>query len=283
MPANCSQSPLAPSLAPPSERPARAGLASRPGDLAARVIGGVPFVGAALCLCACALLAAAGRTAQAASFASETGAVSRSGLSVTSSKFSVAGLGISCWITPASAACQVVGSQRTLSATLAPDGALQTCDQPTVAASGCVLWPHAKFPYFGTNSEPKVGPFACIPVGHLTLPFRVTGVLCAVNTTGKGFQIKVGNVAAVSQFGRGPYPPCTHAAVASAVPPHVRFGSLHCAGRYATAIGVARPPGSYDFELLFHAHRHHWVSASRALCGTGRIPTRIWFLPCATD
>ena len=99
---------------------------------------------------------------------------------------------------------------------LTADGKVATCSQPQGSSPGCILWPGAVYNnIFLSNPEPRVGAFACIPLGVFS--GKVVGAVCTVVATGKGFRITTGKVVRVSQISPGLHPPCTKAALTAAV------------------------------------------------------------------
>ena len=207
-------------------------------------------------------------------------------------KLTVPGTGISCVMTSASVSCQGATSAVTMSATLAPTGQLTTCRQPQGASPGCVLFPGASYKNaFLVQPEPRVGPFACIPIG---LGFKPKGAVCTIVSSGNGFRITAGNVAKVDQIPPGPHPPCTRAALTAALeraqhrrslaPSYLTRGS-RCAGNYAWGdyIDVHGPGTGDDITVLFQAQGRQWRAIGRGkVCETGELPARI-YLACTVN
>jgi len=206
-------------------------------------------------------------------------------------KFTIPGTGISCVLTTASAQCQGSTSAVTLSATVTPTGQVTTCRQPQGASPGCVLWPGARYKnLFFAQPEPIVGPFACVPIGSW---MKATGAVCTVAASGKGFRITAGKVGAVNQFGSGPYPPCTRAALTAALlrglhkrtlaPSRFTRGWV-CAGNYARGdwIDVHGAIGD-DIVVVFRAKGRQWQLVSRGkICVDGELPAPV-YIACTVD
>ena len=207
-------------------------------------------------------------------------------------KLTIPGTGISCVMTSASVSCQGATSVVTMSATLTPGGQVTTCRQPQGASPGCVLWPGARYKnIFLAQPEPTVGPFACVPIG---MWMKATGAVCTVTATGKGFRITAGKVVSVSVNGRGPYPPCTRAALTAALtrglhkrtlaPSYFTRGWV-CAGNYARGdyVDVHGRIGD-DIVVLFRAKGRRWQLISRggATCLNGTLPAPI-YIACTVD
>jgi hypothetical protein len=211
----------------------------------------------------------------------------------SSLRFTVGSSGVTCSMTTASVACQSATSARTVSATLTRNSKVAACSQPEGASPGCVLWPGVVYEnLLQQNPEPRVGRFACIPIG--LIGSDLTGVVCTVAKTGKGFRITAGKVSRVNQIPPGPHPPCTRAALTVALerayhkrplaPSYLSRG-WQCAGRYARAdlIDVHNGQGD-DITVVFRATGRSWSVAARGkICVDGEVPARIWFLACAVN
>jgi hypothetical protein len=211
----------------------------------------------------------------------------------SSLRFTIANTGVTCAMTAASASCQTATSSATISATLTPDGSAAICRQPRSASPGCILWPGAMYKnVFIDNPEPTVGRFACIPIGNLAA--SITGTVCTVSATGKGFRITTGKVARVNQISPGPHPACTRAALTAALERAYRKRSLapsyisrgwQCAGNYARADLIdVHGHVADDVTVVFRAAARVWSLAGRGkVCEDGEIPARIWLRSCAVN
>jgi hypothetical protein len=213
--------------------------------------------------------------------------------SSSSLKFTVAGTGVTCVMTTASVSCQTATSAVTVSAVLTPDGRVARCRQPQGSSPGCVLWPGAVYEnLFITNPEPRVGGFACIPLGVFS--GNVTGVVCTVVATGKGFRITTGNAVRLDQISPGPHPPCTRAALTGALERAYHERSLapsylskgwQCAGNYARGDLIDVHGGVSDaVTVVFRGTGRVWTLRGRGtICEDGEIPARLWFFACAVN
>ncbi len=206
-------------------------------------------------------------------------------------KFTVAGGGVSCVMKPASVSCQGGSSSRTVSATLASGGQVATCGRPQGASPNCLKWPGAAYKnVFISQPEPKVGPFACIPIG---LWPRAKGAVCTVVSSGKGFRIRPGNVARVNQNPPGPHPPCTRAALTDALTRAFHKRSLapsyltkgwQCVGNYARGdyIDVHAGTGD-DITVVFRGKGRQWELVGRGqVCESGELPAAI-YIACTVN
>lgn len=207
-------------------------------------------------------------------------------------KLTIPGTGVSCVMTTAATSCQGATSAVTMSARLTPDGQVATCRAPQGASPDCVLFPGASYKnVFMQLPEPVVGPFACIPIG---LWLKAKGAVCTVAATGSGFRITAASVAKVSQIPAGPHPPCTRAALSSALARAQHRRSLapsylsrgwKCVGNYAWAdlIAVHGPGTGDDITVVYRAKGRQWQPVSRSkVCLTGELPARI-YIACTVN
>jgi hypothetical protein len=213
----------------------------------------------------------------------------------SSTPVAVGSSGVICAMTTARVSCQSATSSRAVSATLTPDGKVATCSQPQGSSPGCRPWPGAVYrALFGSNPEPRVGPFACIPIARLLFATKPIGAVCTVVSSGKGFRITAGSVSRISQISPGPHPPCTRAALTAALerayhrrsltPSHLARG-WQCVGSFARAdfIDVHGGTGD-DVTVVFRSARRMWTLIGRGkVCEDGEIPARIWYFACAVN
>jgi hypothetical protein len=204
-------------------------------------------------------------------------------------------IGLTCAMTTARVSCQSGTSSQAVSATLTPDGKVATCSQPQGSSPGCRPWPGAVYrALFASNPEPRVGPFACIPIGRLLFAPKPLGAVCTVLSSGKGFRITAGSVSRVSQISPGPHPPCTRAALTAALERAYRRRSLtpsylargwQCVGSFARADFIdVHGRISDDITVVFRAARRTWRLIGRGnVCEDGEIPARIWYFACAVN
>ena len=205
-----------------------------------------------------------------------------------SGKGFTAGAGISCTIASSATTCETANSAKTLSATVSPTGVVTLCDRPQGAQPSCLSSTlRTGEPGFnGLTWEQTAGPFACIPVGS---PYTtITGTVCTVIDSGKGFRITAGKVARVDQRPHEPEPPCTRTAIWNALkrrgaksPDHL-VGSPLCGGGYAAgtwAIDGGTYNGHVEFDeagYLFKASAGRWGRTGRGVCEAGVIPAVVW-------
>ena len=213
----------------------------------------------------------------------------------SSTPVTVGSSGVTCAMTAAVVSCQSATSSRSVSATLTPNGKVATCSQPLWSSPGCVPQPGAAYrTLFATNPEPRVGPFACIPIARLLFVTPPLGAVCTVLSSGKGFRITPGNVSRVSQISPGPHPPCTRAALTAALERAYRQRSLapsylargwQCAGSFARADLIdVHGRISDDITVVFRAAGRVWRPIGRGnVCEDGEIPARIWYFACAVN
>ncbi len=203
--------------------------------------------------------------------------------------------GVMCAMTTAVVSCQSATSSRAVSASLTPDGKVTTCDLPLDSSPGCIPRPGAVYAsLFGSNPEPHVGPFACIPIARLLFATPPIGAVCTVVSSGKGFRITAGNISQISQISPGPHPPCTRAALTVALERAYHRRSLtpsylargwQCVGSFARGdyIDVHGGTGD-DVTVVFRAARRTWRLIGRGkVCEDGEIPARIWYFACAVN
>lgn len=202
--------------------------------------------------------------------------------------------GAACSMTSLVVSCQTATSARTLSATLAPDGKVALCNQPQGASPGCVLWQNPAFPPgFVTNLEPRIGPFACVPIERFGIS-SATGAVCTLVATGKGFRIRTGKVSRVSTISKGPHPPCTRGALSAAIERSFHKRSLapsylargwQCVGSFARGDFIdVHGRIADDVTVVFRQARRSWTLGGRGnVCEDGEIPARIWYLSCAVN
>jgi Regulator of chromosome condensation (RCC1) repeat len=213
----------------------------------------------------------------------------------SSTPVAVGSSGVTCAMTTAVVSCRSATSSLSVSATLTPNGRVATCSQPLQASPGCVPQPGAAYrTLFASNPEPRVGPFACIPIGRLLFAPQPLGAVCTVLSSGKGFRITPGSVSRVSQISPGSHPPCTRAALTAALERAYRRRSLtpsylargwQCAGSFARADFIdVHGRISDDITVVFRAARRTWSLIGRAnVCEDGEIPARIWYFACAVN
>jgi hypothetical protein len=204
-------------------------------------------------------------------------------------------IGVTCAMTTARVSCLGGTSSRAVSATLTRDGRVATCSQPQGSSPGCIALPGAVYTnLFGSNPEPRVGPFACIPIARLVFVTKPIGAVCTVVSTGKGFRITAGRVSRVSQISPGPHPPCTRAALTAALERAYHRRSLtpsylakgwQCVGSFARADFIDVHGGTADdVTVLFGAARRAWRLIGRGkVCDDGEIPARMWYFACAVN
>jgi hypothetical protein len=208
----------------------------------------------------------------------------------SSQRFTVGSTGVTCAIAPTSVSCQSATSSPTVSATLSPEGKVSTCSAPQGSSPRCILWPGAVYKNF--SPAPPIGRFACIPLGSDFFN-EPTGIVCTVIATGQGFRITAGTVSRVNTISPGPHPPCTTAALTSALerayherslaPSYLSKGS-QCVGSYALGQFISVHDGqSDDVTVVFRAAGRAWMLGGSADCGNGGIPARIWYLSCAVN
>jgi hypothetical protein len=202
---------------------------------------------------------------------------------------------VMCAMTTAVVSCQSATSSRAMSASLTPDGKVTTCELPLGSSPGCSPRPGAVYrSLFASNPEPRVGPFACIPITRLLFVTKPTGAVCTVVSSGKGFRITAGKLSRVNTISPGPHPPCTKAALTAALerayherslaPSYLSKGS-QCVGSYALGqfIDVHGGQGD-DVTVVFRAAGRVWTLAGRGkICEDGEIPARIWYFSCAVN
>jgi hypothetical protein len=204
-------------------------------------------------------------------------------------------IGLTCAMTTALVSCQSGTSSRVVSATLTPNGKVATCSQPQGSSPGCIPWPGAVYrDLFGSNPEPHVGPFACIPIARLLFATKPIGAVCTVVSSGKGFRITAGTVSRISQISPEPHPPCTREALSAALERAYRKPSLapsylargwQCVGSFARAdfIDVHGGTGD-DVTVVFRAGQRGWRLIGRGkVCEDGAIPVRMWYFACAVN
>jgi hypothetical protein len=204
-------------------------------------------------------------------------------------------IGVTCAMTTARVSCLGGTSSRAVSETLTRDGRVATCSQPQGSSPGCIPLPGAVYTnLFGSNPEPRVGPFACIPIARLVFVTKPIGAVCTVVSTGKGFRITAGRVSRVSQISPGPHPPCTRAALTAALERAYHRRSLtpsylakgwQCVGSFARADFIDVHGGTADdVTVLFGAARRAWRLIGRGkVCDDGEIPARMWYFACAVN
>jgi len=213
----------------------------------------------------------------------------------SSTPVAVGSRGVTCAMTKAVVSCRSAASSRSVSATLTPNGKVATCSQPLWSSPGCVPRPGAVYgSLFATNPEPRVGPFACIPIGRSLFAPNPLGAVCTVLSSGKGFRITPGSVSRVSQISPGPHPPCTRAALTAALERAYRRPSLtpsylargwQCVGSFARADLIdVHGRISDDITVVFRADGRAWRPIGRGnVCEDGEIPARIWYFACAVN
>jgi hypothetical protein len=209
--------------------------------------------------------------------------------------FTIGDTGAECLISSTSLSCQTATSALTLSAVLTPDGKVAKCSQPQGASPGCILWPGVVFPRgFVDELEPQVGGLACVPVGHELFAGKPSAAVCTDVVTGKGFRISTGKIALVSTILPGPHPPCTRAALTTALKRAYRKRSLapsylakgwQCAGNFARGDLIAvHGRTADDVTVVFRQTERAWKLVGRAtVCYSGRVPARIWKFSCAVN
>ena len=118
-------------------------------------------------------------------------------------KLTVPGTGISCVMTSASVSCRGRPRRsRCRRRSHPPASSRRAAGRRRIA--GLRALPGASYKNaFLVQPEPRVGPFACIPIG---LGFKPLGAVCAIVSSGNGFRITAGNVAKVNQIPPAPIP-----------------------------------------------------------------------------
>jgi hypothetical protein len=213
----------------------------------------------------------------------------------SSTPVAVGSSGVMCAMTTAVVSCQSATSSRAVSANVTPDGKVTMCDLPLGSSPGCIPRPGAVYrSLFGSNPEPHVGPFACIPIARLLFATKPTGAVCTVVSSGKGFRITAGSVSRISQISPGPHSPCTRAALTAALERAYHRRSLtpsylargwQCVGSFARAdfIDVHAGTGD-DVTVVFRSARRTWRLIGRGkVCEDGEIPARMWYFACAVN